>query len=255
MKKVFLIITVVSAVISVSFYNETPLVNAGKKIVESNESIAANSIESREKKFYNHAQSIFSCIDDSTLSFEAFHFALKGYHSLKNRGKLNEKEQLIVVDFNMSSALERFFLIDLENEQVVYKKLVAHGKNSGEVFPDEFSNIKESRQSSLGFYVTGNTYDGKYDNSLLIHGQEWTNSRAQERGVVIHAADYATKEFLKKNGRLGRSFGCPALPHEDYEEIIDQIKDGTAMFIYYKDKKYLSRSKFLKRRSYLAEFY
>lgn len=220
-----------------------------------NEVSSSTSLEVREEKFNNHIESIHNCLDDSSINLEAFQYGMKGYQALRNLGKLNEKDQFILVDFTKPSTEERFYLIDLETECVVYKKHVAHGRNSGDLYAEDFSNIEESRQSSLGFYVTAETYNGKYDNSLIIEGQEWSNDQARKRGVVIHSADYATKEFIQENGRLGRSYGCPALPHEDYEEIIDLIKDGTCLFIYYNDDSYLKKSKFLKKELYLQSFH
>lgn len=216
---------------------------------------SALTLSQREAKFNEYALSIYECIGDTSISEEAFNYALKGHYSLKNQGKLKNENELVLIDFTKSSAEQRFFIIDLEDETVLYKKLVAHGKKSGEVYPTKFSNISESHMSSIGFYVTGNTYNGKHKKSLVLQGQEYTNSKAEQRGVVIHAADYATENYLKKYGRLGRSYGCPALPHEDYEEIIDLIKEGTTLFIYYTDKKYLKASSFLKPENFLKNFH
>jgi hypothetical protein len=218
-------------------------------------SVSKLSLTQREAKFNYYAQSIYECIGDSSINEEAFNYALKGHYALKNAGKLKNENELVLIDFTKSSADKRFFIIDLEDETILYKKRVAHGKKSGEVYPTKFSNISESHMSSIGFYVTGNTYNGKYDNSLVIQGQEYTNSKAEQRGVVIHSADYVTEKYLERNGRLGRSYGCPALPHEDYAEIIDVIKEGTTLFIYYEDKKYLSSSKLLKAENFLKRFY
>lgn len=226
-----------------------------KEVETEGVSISKLSLSQREAKFNEYALSIYECIGDTSISEEAFNYALKGHYSLKNQGKLKNENELVLIDFTKSSAEQRFFIIDLEDETVLYKKLVAHGKKSGEVYPTKFSNISESHMSSIGFYVTGNTYNGKYDNSLVIQGQEYTNSKAEKRGVVIHSADYATEKYLERNGRLGRSYGCPALPHEDYTEIIDLIKEGTTLFIYYKDNNYLSSSKLLKTESFLKGFY
>lgn len=214
-----------------------------------------NSLTHRAEKFDFYAQDIFDCLGEEDLTFEAFYNGLKSYESLKNKGKLKRLNQLVVIDFSLPSNKERFFVIDLTEHTIVYKKLVAHGRKTGDVYAKRFSNIEQSHQSSIGTYVTGNTYNGKYDNSLLIHGQEYTNSNARKRGVVIHSAKYATRAYMEKNGRLGRSFGCPALPFDEYELVIDHIKEGTALFIYANDKRYLSKSKFLKRNLYLKNFF
>lgn len=253
MKTLALVLTLISGSISVSLYksiNEIAPYESAREVIFEN-----TSLEKRQEKFLNYTESVFSCIEDSSLNFDAFQYALKGYTALRNLGKLNDKEQFILVDFTKPSTEERFYIIDLDSEHITFRKHVAHGKNTGELYAKDFSNIESSRKSSLGFYVTAETYDGKYDNSLIIEGQEWTNNNARKRGVVIHAADYATKAFIKENGRLGRSFGCPALPHEDYEDIIELVKGGTCLFIYYNDPSYLKKSKFLKKELYLQSFY
>lgn len=211
-------------------------------------------ISQKEQNFIIYSKSIYECLGDSSLNEEAFTYALKGHYALKSEGKLSDENELIVIDFTKPSSEKRFYIIDLEDETIVYKKLVAHGRKSGELYATKFSNKSESHMSSIGFYVTGNTYNGKYKNSLVIHGQEYTNSKAQQRGVVIHSADYATEEFVARHGRLGRSYGCPALPFEDYAEIIDLIKEGTTLFIYYKDPNYLNSSRFLKPQNFLKTF-
>lgn len=236
-------------------YSNLPATDLNGSLYTPNDAFESNSLEKRIQQFMDYSESVYHCIDDSSINLTAFQYAMKGYNSLRNLGKLNEKEQFILVDFTKPSTEERFYLINLQNECVTFKKHVAHGRNSGELFANDFSNVRESKKSSLGFYVTAETYNGKYDNSLYINGMEWTNDLARERGVVIHAAEYANKEFIDENGRLGRSFGCPALPHQDYEEIIDLIQDGTCLFIYYDDDSYLNKSKFLKPQLYLQSFY
>ena len=134
----------------------------------------------------------------------------------------------------MSSNSKRLWVIDLKNNTILYNSLVAHGKNTGEEFANSFSNASESNKSSLGFYVTGEIYQGKHGMSLRLDGLEkGVNDNARARGVVMHAADYVSQGFVKIHKRLGRSQGCPALPTEFTEKIINKIKDKSCLYIYY----------------------
>ena len=108
----------------------------------------------------------------------------------------------------------------MKTQQLEYKSLVAHGRNSGLEYANRFSNKISSHQTSLGFYRTAETYIGKHGFSLRLDGLEFSNSNARKRAVVIHQADYASANFIKRNGRLGRSYGCPSLPKKDYRTIL-----------------------------------
>lgn len=170
-------------------------------------------------------------------SFESFNQALEGFYKLKEKG-LVQKEVLTLVDFTQSSTTKRLWVIDLENNTVLYNTLVAHGKNSGEEFANSFSNKPESFQSSLGFYVTGEVYTGKHGTSLRLDGLEkGYNDNARNRAVVLHGADYVSESFIKNHRRLGRSQGCPAVPVEMNERIINAIKGKSCLFIYHNSKK------------------
>ena len=183
-------------------------------------------------------------------------FALSGYAELNNEGKINKKDIITIVDFSKPSTEERLFVINLKTKQVLAKSLCAHGRNSGDNWAEKFSNNSESYQSSLGFYIASETYNGKNGFSLKLDGQEsGFNDKARMRGVVIHGADYVSNNFIHANGRLGRSQGCPALPLEKTQQIINLIKDGTCLFIYHPNKNYASHSPILKNynESCLAE--
>lgn len=180
------------------------------------------------------------------LSKVVFEIAVKGFEKLFKQGKLST-DILSVCDFSQSSNQKRLFVIDLENRQVLFNSLVAHGKNTGEEFASKFSNIPSSLQSSLGFYVTGNTYQGKHGLSLKLNGMEkGFNDNAESRAIVMHGADYVSENFINEQGRLGRSFGCPSVPVELCRPIINSVKEGSCLFIYYPDKNYLSHSKLVK---------
>lgn len=158
------------------------------------------------------------------------------------------KQLVTIIDFRLSSNMKRLWVIDLNQKKVLYNTLVAHGRNSGNEFACSFSNRPSSNQSSLGFYLTGETYQGKHGLSLFLDGQEeGYNDKARERTVVMHGADYVSSYFIKKYGRLGRSFGCPSIPMEFYKDIINTIKGGTCLFIYYPDLQYENSSVLLNR--------
>lgn len=164
---------------------------------------------------------------------ESFAVALKGYYSLKDKG-LIKKDILTLIDFSLSSNTKRLWVIDLITGDVLFHSLVAHGRNTGEEYASNFSNASESYKSSLGFYATGEIYNGKHGMSLRLDGLEkGVNDNARARGVVMHAADYVSNSFIKNNHRLGRSQGCPAVPAELSKEIINAIKDKSCFFIYH----------------------
>lgn len=190
------------------------------------------------------------------LSLPVFEKAIIGYLNLRSSGKLNTGKQILsIADFSQSSCKARLWIIDLQSHKVLINDYVAHGQGSGEEFAKTFSNIENSHQSSLGFYVTGETYNGDHGRSLRLNGMDnGYNSAAMERSVVVHGADYVSKEFIRTEKRLGRSWGCPAVSSKISNKVIDIIQDGTCLFIYYPDKKYLASSYWLnKKPDYLPE--
>lgn len=178
-------------------------------------------------------------------SLQSFTQALNGYYKLEEAGKI-QKNLLTVVDFSLSANEKRLWVIDLELNEVLYQTYVAHGRNTGNEYAKSFSNIPESFQSSLGFYATAETYYGKHGYSLRLDGLETgINDKARERAIVIHGADYATENFIKTYGRLGRSLGCPSLPKEESKTIINMIKEKSCLFVYYPSNDYLSKSQLI----------
>ncbi|WP_410209021.1 murein L,D-transpeptidase catalytic domain family protein [Fusobacterium sp.] len=173
------------------------------------------------------------------LTYSTFYKAIKGYNKISNK----KEGKITIVDFSKPSNEERFFVIDLERKKVDYSTYVAHGKNTGAVSAIKFSNIANSFQSSLGFYLTSNSYEGNNGYSLRLNGLEpGINSNAMKRNIVVHGADYATKEFIEKYGFLGRSLGCPAIPSDISKEVIDYIKEGTVLYINGNDSNYFEKS-------------
>ena len=192
--------------------------------------------------FKAYAEKLYHTLDDSDLDYNAFETALKGYLKLQDENEIEEGSFLTVIDMSVSANKNRFFLIDVKNELIVHKSIVAHGRNSGGEFAKDFSNKVGSFKSSIGFYRTAETYSGKHGLSLRLDGLEYSNDNARERAIVIHAADYVSAGFIKQNGRLGRSLGCPSLPKKNYTQIVNKIKNGSLLFIYYPQDAYLKNS-------------
>lgn len=185
-------------------------------------------------------------LESYDLDYSVFRLGMVGYYSLEREGELS-KDLITIIDFAKPSTAKRFYTIDLKNKELKYHTYVAHGRNTGENMATSFSNTPHSNQSSLGFYVTGETYVGSKGYSLRLDGKEKSfNDKIRSRAVVIHAADYATEDWIKRYGRLGRSQGCPALPPDLSREVIDTIKGKTAIFTYYPDENYLNASRYLK---------
>ncbi|PIF32931.1 L,D-transpeptidase-like protein [Flavobacterium sp. 9] len=169
---------------------------------------------------------------------KTFSEALKGFYLLKERGII-QKNILTLIDFSLSSNSKRLWVIDLTTNTILFNSLVAHGRNTGEEFASAFSNSNSSFKSSLGFYATGEIYRGKHGASLRLDGLEnGVNDNARERGVVMHGADYVSESFIRNNKRLGRSQGCPAIPMELTDEIIEVIKDKSCLYIYHPSRSF-----------------
>jgi hypothetical protein len=180
---------------------------------------------------------------EPVLDRDVFRLAMTG----KSRIKAKNDTLLSIIDFSKPSTEKRYYLIDLANKTLLYNTYTSHGVNTGEDLAMSFSNKEGSRKSSLGFYLTAETYEGKHGTSLKLDGLErGFNHRARRRYIVIHSADYVTDSFIKENGRLGRSWGCPALPPDVTQDIIQKIKNGSVLFIYGDDDDYLSNSKLLR---------
>lgn len=177
---------------------------------------------------------------------EILWYGVKGYLKLSDEGKFPDGKPLTVIDFTLPSTEKRMWIIDMADGAVLHFGYVSHGRNSGNVIAQKFSNINSSYMSSLGFYLTAETYHGKHGYSLRLDGLEkGFNDKARERAIVIHGADYAKEEFINQTGRLGRSLGCPAVPQEIAQDLIDLIKENSLLFIFGKDDNYLSNSEIL----------
>lgn len=180
------------------------------------------------------------------ISADMLQEAMTGYYKLQAAGKI-KREVLTLIDFTLSSTEQRLFQIDMCTGDVLLRSLVAHGKNSGEEYARSFSNQMNSLQSSLGFFITGNTYIGEHGLSLKLKGMEpGINDLAEERAIVLHSADYVSEAFIREHGRLGRSHGCPAVAPEIHRQLIESIRNGSCLFIYAAKDDYRRRSRWLR---------
>lgn len=167
------------------------------------------------------------------LKESVFTQAMTGFQHRSEKKIFKRTDVITIIDFSMPSVKNRLFVIDLLQEKLLYCTLVAHGKGSGYILPDKFSNTPESLQSSLGFYTTKGTYEGHNGISLVLKGLDYgINHLAEDRGIVMHGADYVSTLFIQKHGYLGRSWGCPAVSREMLPKIINSIKGGSCLFVY-----------------------
>lgn len=180
------------------------------------------------------------------LTKAAFEYAFKGYSYLQQKGMLARASVLTICDFSQSSRRKRFFVIDIDQQKVLINTYVAHGRKSGSEYARSFSNSPDSHMSSLGFYKTESTYYGGHGLALKIEGLEsGFNDKAESRNIVVHGSEYVSGSFIKNNPFNGRSFGCPAVPAHEVNNVINTIKNGSCLFIYHPTKNYLTRSKIL----------
>lgn len=163
------------------------------------------------------------------LEYKIFQMAMKGFEIISPK----QKRYIAIVDFTQDSTKKRFFLIDIYRHEIVYNDLVAHGMNTGEKEAKVFSNEEDSHMSSLGFYITGETYYGSNGYSLKLDGlDKGLNDNARERDIVIHGASYVSERNIAEMNRIGRSWGCPALSPAISEDVIEKLKGGNLLFVY-----------------------
>ncbi|MEO6316797.1 MAG: murein L,D-transpeptidase catalytic domain family protein [Chitinophagaceae bacterium] len=202
---------------------------------------AVTAVESRSFFLYDALK-----LKSLGLTKAAFDYAYKGYAYLQQKKMLARASVLTICDFSQSSRRKRFFVIDIDSQKVLINTYVAHGRKSGSEYARSFSNNPDSHMSSLGFYKTETTYYGGNGLSLKIEGLErGFNDKADARNIVIHGSDYVGANFIRSNPFNGRSFGCPAVPANEINNVINTIKNGSCLFIYHPTKKYLTHSKIL----------
>ncbi len=182
-------------------------------------------------------------LQESGLAFNVFKKALTGFINLKQSSALPQSSSVLtVIDFSKPSREKRMWIIDIANKSLVLHTWVAHGERSGFDVPERFSDRVDSRESSLGFYITDNIYFGDHGRSLKLDGlDEGFNANARKRSIVLHAAPYVCQQVIDQHGRLGRSFGCPAVSPEVIDEVIDTIKDKNVIFVSGNSERYHSK--------------
>jgi len=172
--------------------------------------------------------------------------AARAYGCARASGLAPDARTLSVIDYSKPSTEPRLWVFDLDRKTVLFQEWVAHGRNSGDNLATHFSNASGSLMSSLGAYVTADTYVGHNGYSLRLHGLErGFNDNALDRAIVMHGAPYVGSAMVRSQGRLGRSFGCPAIRPDIARQLIDTIRDGSFVFAYYPDRGWLQQSSLL----------
>jgi hypothetical protein len=181
-----------------------------------------------------------------SLDPHVFNLALNAAGCAVQAGKSSVPSTLTVIDFSKPSTQKRLWVVDLRTHALLFEELVAHGQGSGNNMATRFSNDAETHSSSIGLYVAKDAYLGKNGYSLRLDGLDaGFNDHAMERAIVIHGAAYVSEEIARAQGRLGRSWGCPALRPEVAHDLIDRVKDSGLVFAYYPDPRWLASSPFL----------
>jgi hypothetical protein len=201
--------------------------------------VAAATTSSLRAAGWQHAQL-------GSLDPHVFNLALNAAGCAVQAGKASVPTTLTVIDYSKPSTQKRLWVVDLRTHALLFEELVAHGQGSGNNIATRFSNDAETHSSSIGLYAAKDAYLGKNGYSLRLDGLDTGfNDRAMERAIVIHGAAYVSEEIARAQGRLGRSWGCPALRPEVAHDLIDRLKDSGLIFAYYPDPRWLASSPFL----------
>lgn len=181
------------------------------------------------------------------LKAEVLRMALRATGCAAEQGLVKRKNLLTVIDYSLPSSQPRLFVFDLAAKKILFRELVAHGKNSGDNLAQFFSNSPGSLATSLGLFVTADPYVGSNGYSLRLKGlEEGVNDMAWERAIVMHGAPYVSRAAIRALGRIGRSWGCPAVRKEVARKMIDTLRGGSPIFAYYPDQDWLKQSPFVR---------
>ena len=206
--------------------------------------VKTQAVVSSDSVYTKHVDELYQAahLKEAGLSEPTFEKALTGFYNLKKAGQLSQKSILTIVDFDQLSTKKRLYIIDLDKKEILLNTWVAHGQRSGSNEAINFSNRNNSYTSSLGFYVTGEVYNGMHGKSLKLDGMDkGFNNNARERSIVVHGAKYVSPGTINALGRLGRSQGCPAVAPELADEVINTIEDKTVLFINKSKETYTSK--------------
>ena len=177
------------------------------------------------------------------LQREVFFKAYKGYNFLLKKGLVRKKNILTVCDYSQSSNNKRLYVIDLKETRMLFNTFVSHGRNSGGEFANTFSNLIESNKSSLGFMLTAETYNGKAGYSMRFDGMEaGINDKVRTRDIVLHGSYFVNAQMVETRGIIGNSLGCPAIPNDKRNQVIEAIKGGSCFYINHPDNWYNTTS-------------
>ena len=194
----------------------------------------------------NFTRTAWDASEIGTIETDVFDLALNAASCAVKSGAVKAPGTLTVIDYSKPSSERRLWVYDLRSRELLYQELVAHGQGSGANIATQFSNRDESHQTSLGLFVTADTYVGKNGYSLRLDGLDrGFNDQARGRAIVMHGAPYVSDAFVKATGRLGRSWGCPAVSELVARKMIDTVKGGGLVFAYYPNAEWLKTSKFL----------
>lgn len=181
-----------------------------------------------------------------SLDRNVLRLALEAAACAEQRDLVKRRDILTVIDYSLPSTEKRLWVFDLSTPELLFHEHVSHGVNSGQNRTTSFSNVEGSRQTSLGLFTTAETYMGSNGYSLRLSGHDrGFNDQARKRAIVIHGAPYVNPEAAKRQGRLGRSWGCPAVRTQVARSMIDTIKGGSPVFAFYPDQRWITSSRFL----------
>jgi hypothetical protein len=243
MKKIFIVCGICFCALT-SMSPKTKAFNSGDKKFAS----LLPSIDNEAPVVVKWIDSVYDEIhlDSFGLKKNIFYYAFKGYEYLLSQNKLENPSILTICDYSQSSDSKRLYVIDMQEGKLLFNTYVSHGKNSGKEYATSFSNRMDSHKSSLGFMITGETYNGHKGYSMHLDGVEpGINDNVRSRNIVMHGSNYVNAERADEGDRMGRSFGCPAVSYAEHKKIINAIKGGSCFFIYADYKLYISSSKIL----------